>query len=99
MSTAPRRPVAWRIHAADAALFAAERKHCETRRCRNPITVATWRYYRSTEAGRVLMAERFDGDQHGAEFAQRHHIAVDPPPDVPSWSRGQRNHPQQGSPS
>jgi hypothetical protein len=75
MATAPRRPVAWRIHPDDAARFAAERKHCEgrrgTSRCKDPIAIVTWRWYRSAEAGRVLVVERFLCDEHGQEFAAR----------------------------
>jgi hypothetical protein len=72
--------VVWRIHADDAARFAAGGKHCETRRCRNPVTVVTWRYFRSAAAGRVLVAEHFVCDAHGAEFAQRHHVTIEPAP-------------------
>jgi hypothetical protein len=103
MATAPRRPVAWRIHPDDAALFAAESRHCEgrrgTRRCKDPIAIVTWRWYRSAEAGRVLVVERFLCDEHGQGFATRHHIDVDLPPGVPSRSHGKRNHTQGGSPS
>lgn len=79
-----RRPIAWEIHPDDAAQFAAERKHCGgrrgTRHCKDPITVVTWRWYRSAEFGRVIVAERFVCGQHGAEFAQRHHLIIEPPP-------------------
>jgi hypothetical protein len=89
-----RRPVAWQVHPDDAARFAVERKHCEgrrgTRRCQDPIAIVTWRWYRSAEAGRVLAVERFLCDEHGQEFAGRHHIEIDPPPDVPSRSHGKR---------
>jgi hypothetical protein len=74
------RPVAWRIHPADAAQFAAERKHCEgrrgTRRCREAIAVVTWRWFRSAAAGRVIVAERFVCIEHGQEFAGRHGIEL-----------------------
>ena len=93
------RPVAWRIHPDDVAWFAAEGEHCETRRCRNPVTVVTWRYYRSAEAGRVLIAERFVCEEHGQEFAARHRIEIGPAPAVPSRSRGERSRPAGGSPS
>jgi hypothetical protein len=73
-------PVCWRIHPDDAARFAADRKHCETRRCRNPIAMVTWRYWRSKEARRVLVAEHFVCVQHGREFAERHGIDVEPEP-------------------
>ena len=94
-----RRPIAWRIHPDDVIKFAAERKHCETRRCRNPIAVVTWRYYRSAEVGRVLVAEHFVCDQHGQRFATRHHIEIGPAPAEPSRSDGKRSRPEGGSPS
>ena len=81
-----RRPIAWRIHPADAEWFAAEGQHCQTGRCREPITVVTWRWWRSTEAGRLLVTEHFRCTGHGAEFAARHRIEVEPPPERPSAS-------------
>ena len=74
-----RRPIAWRIHPDDATRQATEGQHCQTRRCRRPVTVVTWRWWRSTEAGRVLLAEHFRCDQHGAEFAARYRIEIEPP--------------------
>lgn len=74
-----KRPYAFYLHPAEAARLAAERKHCETRRCRRPITVCTWRWWRSAEAGRVLVSEHLACDEHGTGFAQRHHIEIDPP--------------------
>ncbi len=79
-----RMPIAWRLHADDAAQFAAERKHCQTRRCRNAISAVTWRWWRSAEAGRVLLAEPMVCDQHVREFASRHHIEIEPPPETGS---------------
>jgi hypothetical protein len=76
-----RHPIAWRIHPADIARDTAEGKRCETRRCRNPVAVVTWRWWRSAEAGRVLLTEHLVCDQHGQEFAGRHHIKIGPPPD------------------
>jgi hypothetical protein len=76
-----RRPIAWRIHLDDAARFAAEGQHCETRRCHNLAAVVTWRYWRWAAAGRVLLAEHVACDQHGREFADRHRIEIVPPPD------------------
>jgi hypothetical protein len=60
------------------ARFAAEGKRCEHRRCRNPQTVNTWRYWRSAELGRVMLAEHQVCDEHGEEFASRHHITIGP---------------------
>ena len=78
------RPVVWRLHPDDMARFAAAGKHCEHRGCRNPQTVNTWRYWRSAEAGRVLVAEHQVCDEHGQEFATRHHLEIEPPPAEPS---------------
>ena len=81
---APRRPVAWRIHPDDAARFAAEGKHCQgrrgTRRCKDPIAIVAWRWYRSAEAGRVIVVERFFCEEHGRQFADRHGIGIEPSP-------------------
>jgi hypothetical protein len=85
------RPVVWRLHPDDAAEFAAKGKHCEHRGCRDPQAVNTWRYWRSTEVGRVLLAEHQVCDQHGQEFATRHHIEIQPPPDEPEPEPGIRS--------
>jgi hypothetical protein len=83
-----RRPIAWTIHPADAAECAAKGEHCQARRCRNPVAVVTWRWWRSTEAGRVLLAEHFTCTQHGQQFADRHHIEIEPTPAEPSRRHG-----------
>jgi hypothetical protein len=75
-----RRPMVWEIHPDDVVKFAAERKHCETRRCRNPVAIVTWRFWRSAEAGRVLLTEHLACKEHGQAFARRHHITVEPAP-------------------
>jgi hypothetical protein len=86
-----RRPIAWRIHPGDAARFAAEGSHCQgrrgTRRCRDPISVVTWRWWRSAAAGRVLVAEHFVCDQHAQQFADRYHIEIEPSPPERSLRR------------
>jgi len=74
-----RRPYAYYLHPAEVARFAADKKHCETRRCRNPVTVCTWRWWRSSEAGRALLSEHLVCTEHGTGFAERHHIELDPP--------------------
>jgi hypothetical protein len=86
-----RRPIAWTIHPGDVGRFAAKGKHCETRRCRNPVAIATWRWWRSSEVGRVLLAEHLVCVEHGQEFATRHHIQVEPSPAEPSIGRGRRS--------
>jgi hypothetical protein len=79
MSPAPvNRPQAWRIRPAEITRLAADGKHCETRRCDKPAVIVTWRWWRSAAAGRFLVAEHMVCEQHGAEFAERHHIGVDP---------------------
>jgi hypothetical protein len=75
-----RRPIAWRVHPDDAARFAAEGQHCQVRRCRNAISVVSWRWWRSAEAGRVLVAEHFICGEHGQQFADRHHIEIEAAP-------------------
>jgi hypothetical protein len=74
-------PVCFRVSAADAARFVAPGHHCETRKCREPIAMVTWRWWRSTEAGRVLLSERGMCVQHGRAFAERHGIEIEPAPD------------------
>jgi len=85
-----RRPIAWRIHPADAERDAAAGKRCETRRCHEQVAVVTWRWWRSAEAGRVLLTEHVVCDQHGQEFADRHHIEIEPHPARASRSDGER---------
>jgi hypothetical protein len=82
-----RRPIAWRIHPADAARDTAAGKYCETRRCHDQVAVVTWRWWRSTEAGRVLLTEHVVCDRHGQEFATRHHTEIEPPLAEPSRHR------------
>jgi hypothetical protein len=76
-----RRPRAWRIHPDDVIRFAAEGHRCETRRCDAPVVICTWRFWRSFEVGRVLLAEHLVCEQHGQGFAQRHRVEIEPPPD------------------
>jgi hypothetical protein len=78
--TKVRRPRAWRIHPDDIVRFAAEGQHCQTRRCHDPVAIVTWRFWRSTEARRVLLAEHLVCERHGQEFAGRHHIEIEPHP-------------------
>ena len=75
-------PQAWRIRPSEAARFTADGKHCETRKCREPVAVVTWRWWRSAAAGRVLVSEHQVCERHGAEFAARHRIGVDPASEV-----------------
>jgi hypothetical protein len=77
-------PRCWRIHPDDATRFAAAGWHCETRKCWEPVAMTTWRWWRSAEAGRVLLTEHLVCVQHGREFAERHGIDLEPAPDRPS---------------
>jgi hypothetical protein len=77
------RPIAWTLHPADAAESAAKGEHCQARRCRNPVGVVTWRWWRSTEVARILLTEHFVCAGHGQEFAGRHHIEVELPAAAP----------------
>jgi len=72
------RPQAWRIRPSEVPRLAADGKHCETRRCREPGAIVTWRWWRAADVGRVLLAEHLVCERHGAEFAARHHIGGDP---------------------
>jgi len=76
------RPQAWRIRPSEAARLAADGKHCETRKCREPVAIVTWRWWRSAAAGRFLVSEHVVCEAHGTEFAAQHHIGVDPAGEV-----------------
>jgi hypothetical protein len=76
------RPQAWRIRPSEVTRFTADGKHCETRRCREPVAIVTWRWWRSAAAGRVLVSEHQVCERHGTEFAARHRIGVDPAAEV-----------------
>jgi hypothetical protein len=84
---AVRRPIARQVHPDDLARFFAQGRHCEARRgnrrCQDPITVVSWRWFRSAAAGRVIVAERFLCTEHGQDFARRHRIEIEPPPPEP----------------
>jgi hypothetical protein len=73
-------PRCWRIHPDDAAQLAAEGKHCETRKCHEPVAMTTWRWWRSTEVGKTLLSEHLVCVQHGRAFAERHQIDLEPAP-------------------
>jgi hypothetical protein len=76
-------PIAWTLHPADAAEIAARGEHCQVRRCRNAVSVVTWRWWRSAEVARILLAEHFVCTEHGQKFAGRHHIQIEPPSERP----------------
>ena len=76
-------PRPWARHLApdEIAAFTASGEYCGTRKCRQPAAVVTWRWFRSTAAGRVLVAERFVCTGHGGAFARRHHVEIGPAPE------------------
>jgi hypothetical protein len=82
------RPLAWTLHAADAAELAARGEHCQARTCRKPVVIVTWRWWRSTEVARILLAEHFTCLEHGQQFADRHHVQVEPAAERPRPSAG-----------
>jgi hypothetical protein len=82
------RPIAWTLHPADAAEIADKGEHCQVRRCRNAVAVVTWRWWRSAEVARILLAEHFTCLEHGQQFAQRHHIQIEPPSERPRARAG-----------
>lgn len=85
MSTATlRAPAAWKIHETDVVRFGEQGQHCDHPRCREAVTVVTWRRWQSAEAGRELLAEHFVCTEHGQDFARRHHLEVEAAPDRPS---------------
>ena len=74
------RPRTWRLLPDEAALVAAYGYRCEIGRCREPVTLVTWRPWQSPVAGMVRASERFVCDQHGARFEQRP-SRINPPPE------------------
>lgn len=77
-----RRPRAWWIRPAEVARLSAEESHCETRKCRQAAVIVTWRWWRSTAARRVLVAEHVVCEAHGTGFVGRHRFEVDPAGEV-----------------
>ncbi len=69
-----------RLHPVEVADMAAEGQHCDTRRCREPVTVYAW--YRRAEAGspEPLGHERFMCTAHGEAFAARHRLVLEDAP-------------------
>jgi hypothetical protein len=82
------RPIAWTLHPADAAELAAKGEHCQVRRCRRAAVVVTWRWWRSAEVARILLAEHVVCTEHGQGFADRHHIQIEPARARPRVSAG-----------
>jgi hypothetical protein len=82
------RPIAWTLHPADVAECAVRGEHCHVRRCSNAAVVVTWRWWRSAEVARILLAEHVVCTEHGQEFAGRHHIQIEPARDRPRVSAG-----------
>jgi len=76
------RPQAWRIRQTEVDRLADRGQHCEVRKCHGLIVAVLRRWWRSTEAARVLLSERLACEEHATDFAQRHHIDIDPPGEV-----------------
>jgi hypothetical protein len=85
-------PVVWRLHPDDVAWNAAEGKRCETRKCGAPAVAVTWRWWRSRAVGRTLLGEHEVCLAHAREFADRHGVRIEPPPDEPSRRAGTGRH-------
>ena len=79
------RPIAWTLRSSEVGRLTADGKHCETRKCHEPVAILTWRWWRSTADRRVLLSEHLVCERHGTEFAARHHTDV---------GRGQRAAPE-----
>ncbi len=65
--------------AARIAEFRRRGWRCETGRCPEPAVIATVRHYH--HEGRVRVMDHFTCEAHGAEFAGRHHIEIEPAPE------------------
>ena len=82
-------PVAWRLHPDNAVRFTAGGEHCDRGKCREPVAIVTWRYWRSAKHGRVLMAEHTVCVEHGREFASRHGVDLGRPQTNPQGGQAQ----------
>ena len=71
-------PFARRLHQLEIDGSARRGEHCDTRGCREPVTIVGWYHRRS--GGQVLGFERFLCTAHGEAFAARHHLAIEPAP-------------------
>jgi hypothetical protein len=64
---APRPWARW-LHRDELAALEATVRHCEIRKCGNPVAVITWRWWRSSElGGKVLVTEHFVCSEHGTD--------------------------------
>lgn len=80
--TRPDRPApeAWGIHPDEQADIARQGYHCEIRRCREPVTVHTTRWFRRGEG--YAVSEHFVCSAHGADFSARNHVEIVPAPPI-----------------
>lgn len=69
-----RDPQARRLLAEDIALFTRRGQHCDARRCRQPVAIVTWTWYRWR--GRRRISERLVCEAHGQAFARRHNLEI-----------------------
>jgi hypothetical protein len=85
--TAPQlEPFARHLHPAEAAQFARQGRHCDVRRCREPIVIYGFYYRRDRSLGMPLGHGRELCAEHGEAFAARHHLVLKPAPrlaDIP----------------
>lgn len=59
-------------------------QRCQAPRCREPVTFYAWYFPRPRRTGvPVIGHERFLCGPHGAEFAARHHLIIEPAPAEP----------------
>jgi len=71
-----RDPRARRLAAGEITALTRLGEHCDTRRCRQPVAIVTWWWFR--RHGQMRISERFICEDHGQEFARRHHLEIEP---------------------
>jgi hypothetical protein len=79
-------PFARYLHPLEAAKFARQGRHCDVRRCSEPVVIYGWYYHRDRDLHRLIGHGRELCTSHGEAFAGRHHLVLEPAPrleDVP----------------
>lgn len=69
-----------RLHPVEAADMAATGQHCDTRRCREPVTIYAWYHRRVADLPEPLGHERFMCTAHGEAWAARRRLVIEDPP-------------------